>query len=235
MSQIDFAIAILLTISIVTYSLLSVSSKLTNDFNLFTAKKLEESAYSLSKQLFEIKDNKSLITNFKKIQASFLEIGSYSHEEIVDVTITPDVNKIHVYDNFFNEISSSTTNNGDNITVSFILSFSLNERKYANIFYDGTTTKITYTSNITQTNITSIILSEEDAYVLSQERCSKLKSLSYDEAKSSFGLLDNFNISECDYGGKMTFTINVIVKSMPMLIEQSNETIYSNFVKLRVW
>jgi hypothetical protein len=237
MSQIDFAIAILMMISVLTYSLLSVSNKLTNDFNTFTAKKLEESASSLSKQLFKIQDNKSLIANFKKIQASFLEIGSYTHIETLNVTITPVVSKIHVYDNFLNEITFALLNNGDNVTVSFDLTFSPNEKKYVNIFYDDVpTTNIDYTSNITEANVTSIILSEEDVYVLSKQRCSNLKALSYEEAKNRFGFLDNFNIfNECAYGTEMPFTANIIIKSMPLLIERTDETLYSNFVKLKVW
>lgn len=237
MSQIDFAIAILIMISILSYSVVSVSSKLTSDFNIFTSKKLEESASSFSKQLFKIQDNKSLIANFKKIQASFLEIGSYSHMETMNVTITPIVNKTHVYDNFLNEISSTNLSSGNNITVSFNLSFSPNEKKYVNIFYDDVpTSDITYTSNVTETNVTSVILSEEDVYVLLQQRCSNLKTLSYEEAKNRFGFLDNFNIfNECAYGAEMPFTANVIIKSMPLLIERTDETLYSNFVILRVW
>jgi hypothetical protein len=238
MSQIDFAVAFLLMITVLTYSFLSVSNKLTNDFNTFTAKKLEKSASSLSKQLFEIQDNKSLISNFKKIQVSFIEIGGYQHTETMNVTITPVVGKIHVYDNFLNETSSTNTSDGNNITISFNLGFSPNEKKYINIIYDDIpTNKITYTSNITTTNVTSIILSEEDYKVLSQDKCSILKSLSYEEAKNQFGFSDNFesNITECEYGGKMPSQSNIIVKSVPLIIEQSNGTLYSNFVKLKVW
>jgi hypothetical protein len=236
MSQIDFAIAILLIITVLTYSLVSVSSKLTNDFNTFTAKKLEESTSSLSKQLFKIQDNKSLISNFKKIQASFNEAGGYQHIETVNISITPAVNKIHIYDNFLNEISSTIIDDGIRVNISFELNFNPNENSYVNIFYDDApTSSITYTSNITETNITSVILSEEDVYVLSQERCSNLKVLSYEEAKSKFGFPDNFYISECEYGGESPFTANIILKSVPLLIEKTGGTLNSTFVKLKVW
>jgi hypothetical protein len=236
MSQIDFAIAILMMISILTYSVISVSSKLTNDFNLFTAKRLGESASSLSKQLFNVQDNKSLIANFKKIQASFLEIGSYPHAETLNITITPVVSKIHVYDNFLNEIPSTISNDETKVNISFSLSFSSNEKKYVNIFYDGApTSKINYTSNVTETNIASVILSEEDVYVLSQQRCLRLKSLNYNEARNQFGFLNDFNVSECDYGIEVPLTANVIAKSVPLLIERQDGTVYSNFVKLKVW
>jgi hypothetical protein len=237
MSQIDFAIAILLMISVLTYSVISVSNKLTNDFNIFTAKRLEESASSLSKQFFTIHDGNSLISNFKKIQVSFKEIGSYSHSEALDITITPVVGKIHVYDSFLNEIPSSISDNANNVTVSFDLIFSPDERKHVNIFYDDVpSTKITYTSDILETNVTSVILSEEDVYVLSQERCSELSFLSYEEAKNKFNFFDNFRItSGCVYGSEIPVMANVIVKSFPLLIEDGDETLYIDFARLKVW
>lgn len=234
MTEIDFAVAFLLTIIVLTYSIVSVSNKLTNDFNLFTEKKLEESASSISEQLLKIQDEKSLISNFRKIQASFQEIGSYSHIENLNITITPYVNKIHVYDNFLNEISSTILNNGNNVTVSFNLDFSPNEKKYVDIFYnDALSNNIAYTSDAS--DIASIILSEENVYVLSQDRCSSLKSLDYEIAKNNFGFLDEFNISECDYGSTMPATANIIVKSVPVLIEKSDGTLYSDFVRIKVW
>ena len=235
MSQIDFAIAILIMISVLTYSVISTSNKLNNDFNTFTSKGLEESASTLSKQLFKVEDSKSLISSFKKIQASFTEIGGYSHTETMNVTITPSVNKIHVYDSFLNEIPSEILDNGDNVTVSFDLDFNSDEKKFVNIFYnDVSATKINFT-NLTEINVTSIILSEEDAYVLSQERCSDLKSISYEEAKNMFGFLDDFNISECDYGKQIPYTSSIIVESIPIMIEREDGTLYSKTVKLRIW
>lgn len=234
MTEIDFAVAFLLIITVLTYSMVSVSNKLTNDFNLFTEKKLEESASSLSNQLLEIQDEKSLLSNFKKIQASFQEIGSYSHAETLSVTITPYVNKTYVYDNFLNKIPSTVLNNGDSVTISFNLNFAPSEKKYVNIFYDDVpTSRIAY--NSTDNNVTGIILSEEDVYVLSQKKCLDLKSLSYEETRSKFGILDNFNISECDYGYATPVTSNIIIKSIPVIIERPDGTLYLGFVRVKVW
>jgi len=234
MSQIDFAIAILMMISILTYSVISVSNKLSNDFNLFTAKRLEESASSFSKQLFKIQDDKSLISDFKKIQVSFMETGSYPHTETLSIAVMPFINKIHVYDNFFNEIQPTISDDGTKVNISFSLSFDSDEKKYVNIFYEGVpTNNIDYTNN--ENNITSVILSEEYVYVLSKNKCSKLKNLGYIDAKNQFGFLNNFNVSECDYGIEIPLTANVIVKSIPLLVEGQDETLYLNFVKLKVW
>lgn len=236
MSEIDFAVAFLLTLSVLTYSVLSASRNLSNDFTAFKSERLEESASSLSKQLFEIQDNKSLISDFKKIQVAFIEIGSYPHTETMNITVTPTVNKIHVYDNFLNEIQSTTSSSGSNITASFSLNFLPNEKKYINIFYDDVPSQsIDYTSNVTETNVTSMILSEEEVPVLSQQRCLSLKSLSYQEAKSRFGFSDDFHISECDYGGELPATSSIIAKTIPLLIEEAGGTLYSGSVKLMVW
>ena len=236
MSEIDFAVAFLLILSVLTYSVLSASRNLSNDFTAFTSSRLEESASSLSKQLFEIQDDKSLVSDFKKIQVAFSEVGSYSHTETMNITITPAVSKIHVYDTLLNEIQSTISNNDNNITISFDLSFSPSETKYVDIFYDDVPSQsIGYTSNVTQTNVTSVILSEENVYVLSQQRCSNLKSLSYQEAKTRFGFSDDFHTSECDYGATPPATSDIIVKTIPLLIESSDGTLYPGSVKLRVW
>jgi hypothetical protein len=59
--------------------------------------------------------------------------------------------------------------------------------------------------------------------------------LSYDDARDQFGFSNNFKISECEYGSEAPLTANVIVKSIPLLVEKQDGTIYSNFVKLKVW
>lgn len=234
MNQIDFAVAFLLLISVLTYSFLYVTSNLSKDFGFYETKRLEQSAEALLKQLFYIKNEKSLITNFKKAQVLFTEVGGYSHSETLNITIKPAVEKVHVYDNFFNEIQSTKIESEDNVTISFELDFLPKEKKYVNIFYEGKADEITY-SIAEENDIVSIILFEENVYVLSQERCLELKSLSYENAKNRFGFLDDFNINGCDYGQAIPTTTNVIVKSIPILIEKDNEKIYPSIVRLKVW
>jgi hypothetical protein len=204
---------------------------------LFTSEKLYESGYSFSRQLFNIEDNKSLIKNFKKIQVSFQEIGGYQHSnpEQMNITITPVVGNISAYDNFMNKIDSTTYETPDNITISFYVGFSSNEKKYASIIYDDVpSNNITYTSNVTETNVTGIALSGEDVQVLSQDRCSNLRSLGYEGAKSQFGFPNDFRITGC-YFGETPPQSNVIVRSIPMIIERSDGTLYSNFTEIMVW
>lgn len=239
MTQIDFAVGLLLTLIVVTYSTLSISSVVSNDFNFFTSKRLDQSASSLYKQLFEIQDNKSLISNFKKIQVEFIDIGGYPHTERLNITISPIVNKIHVYNKSMSEIPSNKFTTTENITVSFLVPMHANGKTYMDIFYYGSpTSKIVYTSNILETNVTARILSEEDVAVLSKERCSNLKALSYQEARSSFGFIDNFKIdsNDCKYGEEPSTTSSVVIKFIYMLIEnKTDESLYSGNIKLSVW
>ena len=239
MTQIDFAVGLLLTLIVVTYSTLSISSIVSNDFNFFTSKRLDQSASSLYKQLFETQDNKSLISNFKKIQVEFTDIGGYPHAELLNITITPIVNKIHVYDKSMSEITSNKFTTAENVTVSFLVPIYANGKTYVDIFYSGvTTTKIDYTSNSADTNVTARILSEKNVAVLSQERCSNLKALSYDEAKTAFGFIDNFKIDsdDCKYGEEPPATSSIVIKSIYTLIEnKTDESLYSENVKLMVW
>jgi len=236
MTQVDFAIAFVFMLIILTYSIFFVTNNISHDFDTLTTKRLERTCLSLSKQLFDIQDNKSLMTNFKEIQASFQEMGGYSHEEQINVVISPVVSKIHVYDKLFNEIPSSTSSTSDSVTVSFDLNFSVVEKKYVNIFYFGEpSTSINFLNNVTETNITGTILSEKDVIVLSQEKCTNLTSLSYGDSKNLFGFTENFKITNgCDYGPEPPLA-NLIVKTKTILVENPDETIYPQYLKLTVW
>ncbi len=237
MAQIDFAVAFVVIFSMIVYSVFIVSSTITKDFNYFTAKEIEKSQDSLLKQLFETLDDKSLIYNFKKIQILFEEIGGYSHIENLKISIKPIMSKIHVYNQSMNEIPSLTFTTGSYVNITFDLGFLTSQKRYVNIFYFGDKTdEILYNNNITETNVTARILSEEDVIVFSQEKCNFLKSLTYEEVKNNFGFINNFRLDNyCIYGEKSPFAANIIVKSVPLLVEKQDETIYPDYITLEVW
>lgn len=237
MAHIDFAIAFVVVFTMVSYSILIVSSTITKDFDYFTTKEIEKSQDSLSKQLFETLDNKSLVSNFKKIQVSFQEIGAYQHTENLNISIRPIVEKVHVYNQTMHEIPSSNSTTGNYVNISFGLDFSANQINYVNIFYSGDQTEeIIYNSNITQTNVTARILSEKDVYVLSQDRCSLLQGLDYEQAKNNFGFEHRFRIdNHCVYGEEPPIATDIIVKSVPILVEKTDGTIYPELVTIKVW
>jgi hypothetical protein len=237
MAQIDFAIAFVVVFTMIVYSVFIVSSTITKDFNYFNEKEIEVSQDSLTKQLFEVSDNKSLVTNFKRIQVSFEEIGGYQHTETMDISIKPIMEEIKVYNQTMHEIASTNTTDGSYANISFDMQFSANQINYVNIFYlGGKTEEIIFNNNVAQTNVTASILSEEDVAVLSQDRCNYLKSLDYDAARNSLGFTHRFRIDNyCVYGQSPPAGANIISKSFPVLVENTSGTIYPEQVTLMVW
>ena len=237
MAQIDFAIAFVVVFTMIAYSVIIVSSTITKDFNYFNEKEIETAHDSLSKQLFETMDSKSLVENFKMTQVSFEEIGGYSHTETMDISIKPIVGKVKVYNKTMHEISSSSTTEGEYVNISFDMQFTANQIRYANIIYFGEEADdIMLNSNVTQTNVTASILSEDDVPVLSQDRCNSLKALDYDAARESFGFTNRFRIDNyCVYGEEPPLAANIIAKSIPVLVENTDGTISPELVTLKVW
>jgi hypothetical protein len=237
MAQIDFAIAFVVVFTMIAYSVIIVSSTITKDFNYFNEMEAEASQDSLSNQLFETLDSKSLVENFKIIQLSFEEIGGYEHVETMKVSIKPIMEKVKVYNQTMHEIPSTNTTEGSYANISFDVQFSTNQIKYVNIFYSGgETEEIMLNSNVTQTNVTASILSEVDIPVLSQDKCNYLKSLNYDTVRDNFGFTHRFRIdNHCVYGEEPPVAANIIVKSIPVLVEKTDGTIFPGLVSLKVW
>ena len=163
------------------------------------------------------------------MQLLFEEVGSYPHTESLIISITPLVDSIHVYNVTMGEIPSSYA--GGNI--SFDLDFSSNQKKYVNIFYTGQVTDVSFVSD---NNITAKIVYEEEVAVLSYDKCDYLKSLSYDDARNTLGNSHKFRIDNyCVYGETPPIDANVIVKRMPMLVEDQDGKLYTGYVTLKVW
>lgn len=228
MAQIDFAVAFVVIFMMVSYAVFFVSNTMTKDFEHFRTMEIEKSQESLSNQLFYTGDN-SLVSNFKIAHLLFEEMGGYQHTENIVININPIVDKIHVYNTTMAEISSSISSGN----VSFDLTFSENQKRYVNIIYSGNADSMTYNQ---ENNATAAILFEEDIAVLSQDKCNALKSLPYDEAKNIFGFVNDFRIDNyCIYGENPPVDADIIVKSVPILVENQDSTIYPGYVTLKVW
>lgn len=236
MTQIDFGVAFFLLITIIIYSISVVSANISNDFNYFNSEKVEKVASSITSNLFDVKDSNSLVSEFKQIQIGFDEVGGIPHTTTLDIQIMPEVSKVHVYDKMYNEIASTVTSLSGQTNVSFNLDFLAFETKYVYIVYEGTnTSSIDYTSDVSANNVTGVIVSEKEIYVLSQAKCSQLQSMSFNESKNLFGFTESFRISnECVYGPQPP-SANVIVKKIPIIMEQSDGTIQSTKIQLMVW
>ena len=227
MAQVDFAVAFVVIFIMVSYSVFFVSNNLKQDFDHFNIMELEETADSMVSQMFYNLDNNSLVTSLKKIEILFEEVGDYQHTENLVVSIGQ-VTDPGVYDLSMNEIPSSYANGN----ISFDLSFSGNGTKYVNIIYDGTAENVSYTN---VGNVTANILFEGEVSVLSQEKCDLLKSIPYDDSKNIFGV-SNFRIDNyCVYGENPPDVANIIVRQIPMIIQDQNNSLYTDYVTLKVW
>jgi hypothetical protein len=236
MTNIDFVVGFILIIGVVSFIIYFVTNAFSNEFNAFNVNELKESASSLERQLFDIKDDKSLISTIREIQTVLTEINGTDHTEKIEISIEPSVNKVHVYDVFMNEIPSTVSQISGKIVVSFWMSLTANEKKRVNIFYFGDSVKnINYLSS--GNKITVRILSDKELNIVSQEKCSKLKNRAYDETKKIFGFQHQFqiNLDGCSYGIESPLTANIIVKSVSVLFEMPNELIYNKLVQLKVW
>lgn len=227
MAQVDFAVAFVVIFIMVSYSVFFVSNNLKQDFDHFNIMEMEETADSMVSQLFYSSDNNSLVTNLKKMEILFEEVGNYQHTENLVVSMGQ-VTDPGVYDLMMNEIPSSYANGN----ISFDLSFSENEKKYVNIIYGGSAENVSYNNN---GNVTANILFEGDVPVLSQEKCDSLKSIPYDNSTDVFGV-SNFRIDNyCVYGENPPEVANIIVRQIPMIIQDQNNSLYTDYVILMVW
>ena len=68
MTHIDFVVGFILIIGVVFFINYFVTNAFSNEFNAFNVNELKESVSSLERQLFDIKDDKSLISTIREIQ-----------------------------------------------------------------------------------------------------------------------------------------------------------------------
>lgn len=235
MSHIDFAIGFVLIISTIFALFYFVTNSVSNNVNGFSANEIKESSSSLGRYLFDINDEKSLVSTFRELQAILNETNSTGHTEEIRISIMPQVSKVKVYNSTMDEIASFSYQLPGETTVSFTLSFSANEIKRVNIFYVGSpASDIDYLTN--QNNITLRMLSDKGLNVVSQQKCSNLNSYPYETAKKIFGLKNDFRVEveNCNYGLQSTGG-NVITRSIPVIFESTNGLLSSKLVRLLVW
>ncbi|MFQ6020767.1 MAG: hypothetical protein ACE5J4_01970 [Candidatus Aenigmatarchaeota archaeon] len=230
MSQIDYAVASALIITVIFFSIFFTSSSYSSEINMLRVNELKESASSLSRQLLE----NDLISNSKQVKVILEEVGGYEHREQIKISIEPIVQKPHVYDEFFNEIPSTKKIAGNKIIISFWSDFKPYEKKRVKILFFGNSQILDYLSGGIDVN--ARILSEQKINVISQDKCLYFKNLDYSEIKDLLGFEHQFkiNISDCVFGLNPP-EANVIIKSIPVLIEKSDEIIYPEYSKVIVW
>lgn len=237
MTNVDFAISIAMIIFIISFAVFYVAMNFSNEMTIVENMELRKSSSELGAQLFST--SSGLQSDANKVEGIYTEIGGYQHKEQIKVSLEPEavISTVHVYDNFMSEIQSDVSFQGNKVIISFWLDFSPSEKKQANIFYKGgTTTKIEYMSNSTETNVTGRIISEYEIPIISQDKCSEMKSMNYTEAKDKIGFEHQFKVelNDCSFGIEPPST-TVIVNSFPVLVENLNGSISPEIARIMVW
>ena len=235
MSHIDFAIGFVLIVSTIFMLFYFVSNSISNNINDFSANEIRESSFSLGRYLFDISDEKSMVSTFRELQAVLIENNNTYHTEEMRISIKPQVSKVKVYNSSMVEITSSSTQSPGETIVSFTLSFAPNENKSVKVVYYGDpANSIDYLNP--ENNITLRMLSDEELKVVSQQKCSDFKSRSYDIVREMFGFKNDFrlDLENCNYGPQPTVG-NIITRNVPVVFESQNGLLVSKLARLSVW
>jgi len=235
MSHIDFAIGFFLTISTMFMIIYFISNSISNSVADIHVNELRESSLSLEKNLFEINDDKSLISTYRELQMILKEVNNTDHNAEIILSIKPQVNKVKIYDSFLNEIASTSQQLSGETLLYFSMFFNANENKTLNIIYSGSgVNDIDYLS--TDNNITVRILSDKEVNIVSQEKCSKLQSVPYQKIREMLGFNHDFRVDleECSYGPVQPSSANVLLRNVPIIFE-SDGLLKPKIARLVVW
>jgi hypothetical protein len=236
MSHIDFLVGFVLILSAMFLIVYFISNSISNNVNDLTTNEVRKSSLSLERQLFDINDDKSLITNARELQAVLTETNHTTHIGEMRISIKPQINNVSVYNNSLSEIPSSSTPSPGETILSFNLSFLPDEKKWVRIFYFGdSVADMKYLT--TDNNITMRILSDKNTSVVSQEKISGFISNGYDKTKEIFGFQNQFRIDVEDfhYGPQPSVAANVVSRSVPVMFESSDGLLHAELVRLIVW
>ena len=236
MSHIDFLVGFVLILSAMFLIVYFISNSISNNVNDLTTNEVRKSSLSLERQLFDINDDNSLITNARELQAVLTETNHTAHIGEMRISIKPQINNVSVYNNSLSEIPSSSIQSSGETVLSFSMSFSPDEKKWVRIFYFGdSVADMKYLT--TDNNITMRILSDKNTSVVSQEKISDFISNGYDKTKNVFGFQNQFRIDVEDfhYGPQPSVAANVVSRSVPVIFESSDGSLHSELVRLIVW
>lgn len=236
MSHIDFLVGFVLILSAMFIIVYFISNSISNNVNDLATNEVRKSSLSLERQLFDINDDNSLMTNAKELQAVLTETNHTTHTEEIRISIKPQVNNVRVYNNSLSEILSSSTSSSGEAILSFTLVFSPDEKKWIRIFYFGDSIDdMKYLT--TENNVSLRILSDKSTSVVSQEKISDFISNGYDKKKEILGFQNQFRIDVEDfhYGPQPSVAANVVSRSIPVIFESSDGSLHAELVRLIVW
>jgi hypothetical protein len=236
MTHIDFMIGFILIISTIFMIMYFVSSSISNNMNDVYASGIKESALTLENYLFKVGGENSLAVSARVIQAVLEDVNGTDHGEYSTILIRPQVINARVYDEFWNDIPSSQISLPGETSLSFTLNFVSNEKKSMNIVYLGDSVEsLSYSDSDGMTSMRA--LPGKEIMIVTQERCSYLQGISYDDFRDSLDFDHQFRLElgNCAYGSETPSAANILVRSVPVIFEGQDGSVSDEYARLMVW
>lgn len=213
MTQIDFIMAIVITLGVITFSIYYVSTDFTNQMNEMSITELKSSADVLENQLMQ-----DITEDMTVRKIRFEEISGKEHtESIVFISLGMIKDEYKVYEGK-NLITSGIG------TVTIPITLAPNQVRYFDVYYSG----VRGIRDITgDNNVTVRALSEQLYSVVSEDLCKKIK---YDEMRKIINHNFKIKIGTCDIGLEPPKE-TIIVNSFPVVLK----TMESTTAKIMVW
>ena len=235
MTEIDFIIGFILIMSAIFMVMYFATNSISNNVNEVVASDMGESSLALEKYFFGAQNNNSLIGTVREIDVMISERDAAAHSEDVSISVRPGAEKVGLYDDLWNETSISVIQASGQTSLSAKIDLASNENKSMKIIYFGEeASDVTYSSS---GNATAVILSGKELRVVSQERCSLLSVRAYSDVKSIIDFDHNFRIDlpGCSYGPPSPSKANIIIRNVPVLLEDSSGAIAPAIARLSIW
>ncbi len=234
MSHVDFIISFVLILSTIFLVIYFVSNSISNNVDDMVLDELKVASASMKTYLFEISDDKSLASNVKEIDVILTETNGTQHTEQISMSIKPNVDRVRVYDSLMNEIPSSSNDMPEETVLSFSMTFDPNEKKTAKVFYFGNSVNDV---DMSGNNLTFRAISDKDVSIVSQEKCSDLKNVDYESIRNTFDFKHQFRLElkDCGFGLETPSKANIIIRSIPVIFENSDGSLSGEFARLIVW
>ncbi|MDD5416822.1 MAG: hypothetical protein PHU12_02490 [Candidatus Aenigmarchaeota archaeon] len=211
MTQVDFIMAIVITIGVISFSIYYVSNDFANNMNDISLIELRSSADVLeNKILHDITEQAGLM------KSRFEETSGDAHTETVNINMNKKIDYF-VYEG--DRLIASGSKNSIIITVSL----AANQIRYFDIYYSGSTNVRSIMGN---KDISVRILSEQPYEVASEDKCSKLN---YNQIRDFVGHDFKLKIGTCEIGLNPPEE-TIVSRSFPVVLNYK-----SQLARLMIW
>ena len=220
MSQVDFIIAIVIIIGVISFSIYFVTGHFSTQLDQMNVLELKQSAKLLENKIFEniLKDDLNMI------KVGFEEIGGYAHKEQIILTVAEDSSKLsqhftQMYDKDFNLID-----------LTFDLTLEANQTEQYYIFSSENMTDVSH--NVVP-NITIRALVQQDYPVVYLGNCD---NIDYDIVREEIGHNFKIKAGSCEQGLEPP-EVTVVARTVPVILrhELKEPAIEKTFANIMVW